>query len=414
VKRNFTLVLMLLLIATGVAHAQNTACINYSLNYAVYDSETLSGVGYVGPTANPGTGTVTISGNERQKQGTCAQTQGYPVPHCIRYNILYDSGTVSIAVNGYTASVSYVSSSTAAGIASALATNLNGHSNILATVNGNVITIGAETSGAGTNYPLSVSSFSTNHNFSGTSFPISSSGSALSGGVDGPAVDHVLTSVITDGSASMTLTPGGQCQDAFYNQLVQQLPTATHTANSYNSINGVGAWGSGQTECVTCYLSYENDQDSGALEDGQEVPQTIEGQVICSIGGQIFTFTIGKYLEAAYIHSVQTGVRSNCFYRTLASGTTQYVCDLGLSNWCSYLTTPADVEVTLAKQVVLSPDDFSAGGYWNSEVLLGRFTEAAPYSIPVIGFGLASSDPLQLTCTCWNKDHGFGSSAQWP
>jgi hypothetical protein len=125
-------------------------------------------------------------------------------------------------------------------------------------------------------------------------------------------------------------------------------------------------------------------------------------------------FVVNKYLEVAYIHSIQTGVRYNCFYRTNPQGIEEYVCDIGLSNWCSYSTTPADVNVTLGKNVIVSPVDNSAGGYWNSDVLLGRFTEAAPYSIAIVGFGLSSSNSLQLDCTCWNKNHGFGSTSTWP
>ncbi len=311
-KKYFTMLLMLLLIGTGVAHAQS--CITYGLAYAVYSSETLGNVGYNGPTANPGTGTAAISGAERSKQGTCAQWQGYPVQHCVRYNILYDTGTVSVTVNGFTASTTYASASTASAIVSALMSQLAGASNIIVSNNGNVITIGAETSGSGTNYPLSVSSVSTNRNFSGTSFPISASGSSLAGGEDGPAIDHLLTSVLTDGTASMTVTQGPNCPDPYYQQALQAAATATHTPYSYNAINGVGGWGSGPSECVTCYLSYQNNVDSGALVDGEEVTTTSGGQVMCSVGGVIFTFNLqSEYLETAYIHSIQTGVRSNCY-----------------------------------------------------------------------------------------------------
>jgi hypothetical protein len=34
-------------------------------------------------------------------------------------------------------------------------------------------------------------------------------------------------------------------------------------------------------------------------------------------------------------------------------GFRQY-CDIGLNNWCSYLTTPADVTVGRTKQVIVS------------------------------------------------------------
>jgi len=403
-KKYITTLMMLLLVGTGIARAQ-FCTVNYSLSYAVYASETMANIqaGQGEQTANPGSGTVLIGGGE---QSTQVCTRWLAGGDCYSYRTVYDSGTVSITVNGFSKSTTYGSGSTTSTIASALASafNADGNSPVNAMVNGNVVTLGAKAVGAGTNYSLSATS-STNDvdDFGGPSFDATPSGSTLTGGTDTTSTAHLLTSALIDGDASMNMQ-GSNCPDA---------SSATHTPLASNVVNGVGGWGSGTAECVTCYLSYQNNEDSGAVDVGVPITFTAEGQVNCSVGGLIFDFVINDYLEVAYTHSIQTGVRSNCYYQINNNIEYEY-CDIGLSNWCSYSTTPPDVTITDAKEVIVSPYDNSVGGYWSSRTLLGRFTTAAPYGIVVVSFGLNSADTTQLDCTDWNKQHGFGSTATYP
>jgi len=291
-RKQITALMTLLLGATGITHAQ---CISYSLGYAVYTSESVDNVqdGQGGPV--PGTGAATIGGSEQSAQVCHRWLAG---GDCSQWITKYDSGTVSITVNGFSVSASYGMGSTASTIASALATAFNsaGGSPVTASVNGSVVSLIAKTSGAGTNYALSaVSSTQDPTDFDGPSFYTTPSGSALTGGADTSASAHILTSVLVDGSASMSLdqtAPG--CDPATYGNLVAELPYATHTPSVQNVMNGVGGWATGTSECVTCYLSEENDEDSGPINVGTDYPFNYEVQVTCSVGGLIFD-ALGNY-----------------------------------------------------------------------------------------------------------------------
>lgn len=288
-RKYITTLMMLLLGGTGIAHAQ---CVTYSLGYAVYESESLDNiqVGAGGPV--PGTGAVIISGNEQSAQICTHHLAG---GDCEFYRTVYDSGTVSMTVNGVYVSTSYGEGSTASTIASALVTalNSNGTSGVTASVNGTVlVSLIATTKGAGTNYTLSsTSSTSQLATFGGPSFSAEASGSTLAGGAATSDLGDMLTSVLVDGSASMTLdqsAPG--CSEPEYGNLVAELPYATHTPSAYNVVNGAGGWTTGTSGCVTCYLSEQSNADSGAVNVGIEYPFTYGGEVDCSIGASSLLF----------------------------------------------------------------------------------------------------------------------------
>lgn len=95
------------------------------------------------------------------------------------YTTQYDSGTVSITVNGSQASsYTYGQSDTASSVASSLVSHFSS-SVATASLNGTSITITANSTGASTNYPISTSSSSSN-GFSPPSFSTSNTG--MSGG----------------------------------------------------------------------------------------------------------------------------------------------------------------------------------------------------------------------------------------
>jgi RHS repeat-associated protein len=93
----------------------------------------------------------------------------------------YDSGTVTVTVNGVPTSVTYGNASSAGSVATALAQGLSQGSLVNATASGGVISITSRTFGASTNYTLAVSSNSSN-GFSPPSFSGSTSGATLTGG----------------------------------------------------------------------------------------------------------------------------------------------------------------------------------------------------------------------------------------
>lgn len=99
--------------------------------------------------------------------------------------IVYDAGTVSVTVDGYTASYSYGQADTPSTISSALASSLNNSPYVTASASGAVISFTAKTTGSATNYTLSsAASSSQPATFSPASFAASASGSALTGGAD--------------------------------------------------------------------------------------------------------------------------------------------------------------------------------------------------------------------------------------
>jgi RHS repeat-associated protein len=93
----------------------------------------------------------------------------------------YDSGTVTVTINGTAASASYGSSSTSSSLASALATALTNGTLVNATASANVVSITSKATGSAANYSLAVSS-SSSAGFSPVSFTETDSGAALSGG----------------------------------------------------------------------------------------------------------------------------------------------------------------------------------------------------------------------------------------
>jgi RHS repeat-associated protein len=111
----------------------------------------------------------------------------------------YDSGTVSITVNGYKGSYKYGQNDSGTSIASGLASAL-GPSSVNASASGNVVTMTTKTTGAATNYPLSTSvSYDTSH-FSAPSFTATPSGTTLTPGSDNVVYSMSIGSYAPNGN----------------------------------------------------------------------------------------------------------------------------------------------------------------------------------------------------------------------
>ena len=120
----------------------------------------------------------------------------------------YDSGSVSVTVNGSTAQpVQYAngnSTDTAVSIAGQLATNISALGFVTASTGGtNVITITSTTNGLGTNYSLSASSQSS-AGFSPPSFTTSPSGANLTGGTGAPGTLYSFSLGYGAGNSNVT------------------------------------------------------------------------------------------------------------------------------------------------------------------------------------------------------------------
>jgi RHS repeat-associated protein len=150
--------------------------------------------------AEPGTGTLTITGSERETGFVKGDTEVY----------IWDAGSVSVTVNGHTTSAGYgdcinnvQSYDTSVTVAERLtaAINSDGGAYVTAVYANGVISLTSKSAGAATNYSLSASSVTTCTPYfpaGTTSFPIRASGSALTGGTN-------VTYIYDSGTVSATV-----------------------------------------------------------------------------------------------------------------------------------------------------------------------------------------------------------------
>lgn len=191
-------------------------------------------------------GTVTIGGLESStiidpcaSQGSCF-TIGGGGSSCPR--TIWDTGSVSVTVNGFTATAGYGQTSTTSTVASDLANafNSNSSSPVTATVSSNIVTLTAKTLGtAGNSYALSASSATGDAaDFGTASFTASLSGSTLAGGSAGtPTTDYGTVSMSISGYAAAANygngTPAGYTDSTaaavaqdLVNKIKAQLPAS--------------------------------------------------------------------------------------------------------------------------------------------------------------------------------------------
>jgi|GEM_PF-1506126 len=134
-----------------------------------------SPLGVVNSPPTSGSGSVTIGGNERRRR-YYDPSEGWIW--------IYDEGTVTITVNGYTVTAGYYGASTSASVASDLTNGLNNSASpVTASVSGSTITLTAKDVGVSSNYSLSTTSQTDpGSGFTGSSFGATPSGSTLTGG----------------------------------------------------------------------------------------------------------------------------------------------------------------------------------------------------------------------------------------
>lgn len=181
--------------------------------------------------ATPGSAVVTIQGLEQSivpsgLGGGFCEIGGA----CPGGDPIFDSGLVSITVNGYTAYAFYGSTSTSASIAADLASgfNLGSTSPISAGVADATLTLVARTPGQSTNYALSTSASFDSLNFSFPSFDVYGASTALSGGQDAGLITAF-------DSGSLTANISGYTQTVSYGQNDTAASLATRLADAINA-----------------------------------------------------------------------------------------------------------------------------------------------------------------------------------
>jgi RHS repeat-associated protein len=193
--------------------------------------------------ATPGSGSITISGSEQSK--TITYSCGPNGQTCT--TVVYDTGTVTVTVNGEAKSANWGANDSPATISANLASALTGGSYVNATASGGVVTLTAKTSGSTTNYSLSVSVVGTNTQFRQPSFAATPSGSSLTGGADAVYATRY-------DSGSSTISVNGHVNTVSWSGSATTTPSiASALASSINSdsVASVTASASGSTVSLT-------------------------------------------------------------------------------------------------------------------------------------------------------------------
>ena len=192
--------------------------------------------------ATQSTGTVTITGSEHKyNPGDC------PPP----YNCyVYDSGSVSITLLGTVFSVNFAQGSTISSIATALVTKINGNSTyynmFIVSSAGGVVSFTSRGTGSGVNYPLSVGysydSGDPQFQSMGPSFVPAASG--MSGGQDA-----VYTTVYDTGTVGITVN--GYNKTVSYGQSSTSTTVASALASAFHNDGNAPVDGTSSGTVVT-------------------------------------------------------------------------------------------------------------------------------------------------------------------
>jgi YD repeat-containing protein len=181
--------------------------------------------GYAGGAS--GSGWVTINGSLQEEIGEFDPWTG-------TYEIIYDTGTVSVTVDDYTATTVYGEGSTKESVAAALRSIFNTASASPVTASGTGATVNliAKQAGAHTNYSLSVAWTWDTYTFINPSFTVTKSGNNLTGGADGatgtPSLNTPLVTVYKyDPLENLTLVTQGVQQRTYVYDSMGRLTSAT-------------------------------------------------------------------------------------------------------------------------------------------------------------------------------------------
>ncbi len=220
---------------------------------------------------------------------------------------IYDTGALSITVNGHNYSVGFTGSdtgsiSTTGTIASGLAAAINADAGavVTATASGATVSLIAKSPGPGGNYSLSSAWIWDTADFTGPSFTTANSGAALTGGSNTGPTD----------AGTMTVTLGGFSANVSYgspgNSTASQVASALVSALSV-SASPVTASASGSTVALT----------NKNIGPAGNIAVSCTSATSQGFAGPSFTCPAGGTLSGGY--NPQTQSLDHAFYATLYS-----------------------------------------------------------------------------------------------
>lgn len=252
--------------AASVASALSNA-INANSNQPVTASISGSMVFLKAKQTGPGTNfslstSITLSGGPRCIFGTASSSTLTGGANAT-FTTSYDTGTVTVTVNGYPKSTTYGQGSTSSGIVSALVSVINGDSNeavnASAPSGSSTLTLTTKAVGWNVNFSLSSSAATTNSNFSTSSYSTSNSSATLTGGTSVPNIASLSASNGTEGSSvtvngmgfattqgtSTVALSGTGCTIASWSDTAIQIaiPSPAFTGNVVATVNGTNSNG---------------------------------------------------------------------------------------------------------------------------------------------------------------------------
>jgi RHS repeat-associated protein len=264
------------------------------------------------------------------------------------YNTVYDSGTISVSVNGYNKSTTYGSGSSASTMASTLASAFtnDGASPVTASAAGGLISFTTRQLGSGVNYSLASSSSYDTGNFSGPSFTTSNSGGSLTGGQNAQYrtdYDSGTTTVIVNGqsvpyswSGTATSTSSIASGVAAAINSSSSYATATSTgATVYLTARTVGAATnySLSTSTSSSHNSFSSSPSGSAFVGGSDIPFTYDtGTVSVTVGGSNATVSYNSGSTAASIASSLSSQLSPSVVSVSVSGSTVNLTSLAVGS----------------------------------------------------------------------------------
>lgn len=194
---------------------------------------------------------------------------------------------------------------------------------------------------------------------------------------------NIFTTVITDGSGSG-------------DPLGCNFPNVKHTPSSYNTITPtggttVGGWVNGSTGSMTSYLYSRNDQQVAATP-GMTYDFSGEGEVICSVFGELYYVTFTFKIELARTKTATNWLLAD-------SPGSPAICPQ--TNWCTAATTPPLCPVSVVQQQpVLPGTEISCYDYYTSFFLAERLNNVWSCTALVPGQNAyGTSDSSMAACT---------------